>query len=198
MNYLQEDYRPANIEFDVANSSEIVPDNLGTYKSAQEAAEFIDVNMIGINQKITAVRFMDHYEKSEKRKEYQELLEDKLPLVERDLMKATSAFEEAKKILNEAKEYVNATTNEAKALAIEVKRGIKEISLDYQFTWRVPFNGRYFYYTYMDGSLKLCKISDMPEYEKMDLYNAMNRNDQFFNDNFGKESKELKAESVNE
>ena len=184
MNYLKVDYRPTVIEFDVANNSNVVPDNLGIYPSAQEASEFIAKNLTGINHKLTVSRFMDHFEKSELRKEYQEILEDKMPMVERDLMKATGAHEEAKRKLTEAKEYVNATTNEAKALAVEVKRGVKDVCLDDMYTWRVPFDGRYYFYTYMDGMIKLCKIADIPEYEKMDLYNAMNRNDQFFNDNF--------------
>lgn len=179
-----EDYRPVNIEFDVANSS-IVPDNLGQYENSQKALEFISKNIVGINQKVTVNRFMDHVEKIELRKEYSDLLENKLPILERDLMKASSVFEQAKKDLADAKEYVNATTNEAKALAVEVKRGTKEISLDDMFTWRVPFEGRYYFFTFIDNQIKLCKISDIPEHEKMDLYNAMNQNDEFFNANFG-------------
>lgn len=187
MSYLlkNEEYRPSVIEFAVSNNSEVVPDSLGSYNSAQEAVEFMAKHLTAINQKCTVSRFMDTYEKRLLREEYQEILEDKMPMVERDLMKATGAYEEAKKRLTEAKEYVNATTNEAKALAMQVKRGVKDITLDDLYTWRVPFNGRYWFYTFMDGVIKLCRVTDIPEYEKGDLWNAMNRNDGFFNDNFG-------------
>jgi hypothetical protein len=174
-----ENYRPANIEFDVANSS-IVPDNLGYFESAKEATEFIHSKMTAVNQKLTVCRFMDNFEKNEIRKEYSELLETKLPFLEKELQKAAAVYAQAKKEQAEAQEYVNATTNEAKALAVDVKRGLKDISLDDQFSWRVPFESRYFYFTFIDNQIKLCKIADIPEYEKADLWNAMSNNEAFF------------------
>jgi len=123
---------------------------------------------------------MDHFEKTEIRKEYSELLEAKLPFLEKELQKASAKLAEIKKEYNEAVEYVNATTNEAKALAVEVKRGVKDISLDDQFSWRVPFEGRYYFFTFIDNQIKLCKISDIPEHEKADLWNAMSNNEAFF------------------
>lgn len=179
------DYRPKNIEFDVANSS-IMPENLGEYKTADEAIQFIHKNVVGINQRITVSRFMDNFEKTELRKEYQEILELKMPILEKDLQKATHEFEEAKKKLADAKELVNATTNEVKAIANDVKRGLKDIQLDDQFTWRIAFECRYFFYSYIDKQIKLAKIQDIPEHEKQDLFNVMSKNEEFFNDNFGK------------
>ena len=183
MNNAEIFYRPANIEFDVANSSN-VPDNFGTFENEKAANEFIGKNLIGINQKISVNRFMDNFEKQELRKEYQEMLELKMPLLERELMKATAAFQEAKKNLADAQEIVNATTNEVKALANEVKRGIKVMELDDQFTWRIPFMGKFYYFTYIDKQLKLCKINDIMEHEKQELFNASYQNETFFNDNF--------------
>lgn len=183
----KEFYRPANIEFDVANSSQC-PDNFGLFENEKSVNEFIGKNLIAINQGISVNRFMDNIEKTELRKEYQDLLELKMPLLERELMKATAAYEEAKKELADAKELVSATTNEVKTLAIEVKRGTKSIELDSQFTWRVPFNGRFYFYTYIDKNLKLCKISDILEYEKQEIFNASYQNEEFFNNNFPAEN----------
>lgn len=178
---MNEDYRPATIEFDVANSSPLIPESLGVFENAQKAAEFMAKNLTAINHKLTAVRFMDNTEKILLRKDYQSLLEDKLPALERDFQKVTGIYEVAKKVLGDAKEACSATTNEAKAIAVEVKRGLKDITLDDQYTWRVPFMGRYFFYTFIDGQVKLCKVQEIPEWEKQDLFNAMNTNEGFFN-----------------
>jgi hypothetical protein len=203
MNKTAEFYRPANIEFDVANSS-VVPDNFGTFENEKAANEFIAKNLIGINQKISVNRFMDNFEKNELRKGYQEMLELKMPLLERELMKATAAHAEAKKNLADAQEIVNATTNEVKALANEVKCGVKVIDLDDRFTWRIPFDGKFHFFTYIDKQLKLCKISEILEHEKQELFNASYRNESFFNGAAEpeiaeeKEVKKSKAKSTNE
>ena len=174
-------YRPVNIEFQVANSnSEIVPDFLGKFETLNAAAEFIATNLVGINSRITVNRFMDQYEKSQLRTEYQELLEDKMPIVERDFMRAKADYDAAKVKLSEAQEFLGSVITEAKKLATQVKRGVVEISLDDIATWRVPYDNRYYYYTYIDGILKLAKIADIPDYEKNDLFNSMTKNDQFF------------------
>jgi len=148
--------------------------------------------MVGINQKITVSRFMDNREKTDLRKEYQDILELKMPLVEKELQQASYEYEKAKKALADAKEMVNATTNTVKALANEVKLGIKDITLDDNYTWRVPFEGKYYFYTFMDLQLKLAKVSIIPDYEKTDLYNSMTTNEEFFHGNFGT-SEEIKA-----
>jgi hypothetical protein len=175
----EENYRPSNIEFDIVSNGDI-PENLGYFESSKEAIEFIASKLTAVNQKITVPRLMDNFEKNEIRKEYSELLETKLPFLEKELQKASVKFAEAKREFEEAKEYVNATTNEAKALAVDVRRGVKDISLDDQFTWRAAFDGRYYFYTFIDNQLKLCKVSDIPDFEKQNLWNAMAENGRFF------------------
>jgi hypothetical protein len=174
-----ETYRPANIEFDVANSS-IVPDNFGQFETENEAFDFIHKHLTAINQKISVNRFMDNFEKKELRGHYADILENKLPIIERDLMIAEQAFNEAKVNLTNVKEMYNATVNECKMLASTVKKGVKEMNLDDQYTFRVPFDGKYFFITFIDKQVKLCKISDIPSFEKQDLYNAMAVNGDYF------------------
>lgn len=173
-------YRPSNIEFDIETSVN-VPMCLGEFENEKEVNKFIAENLIGINQAITVKRFMDSVERSQLRKDYQELLELKLPLLERDLNKANAAYNEAKSALSNAKELVNATTNEAKAIALEVKNNVKDIKLDDQFTWRVPFGDKFYFYTYIDKKLQLCKVSDIQSWEKSELFNASYQNEKFFN-----------------
>lgn len=175
---LKESYRPANIEFNTDGGS--VPMNLGIIFPDQTAANlFIAKNFIAMNTKVRAQRFMDNFEKNEIRKEYQDLLEQKIPLLERELMKAKSAFDEAKKHYADATEYVSASTNEAKALAVEVRRGVTEMELDDMTTWRVPIGDRYYYFTYIDQQIKLCKVQDIPFHERQEIFNAMTKNEEF-------------------
>lgn len=186
-------YRPAYIEFDVANSYQFIPDTLGKFENAQQATEFIAKNLTATNSKMAANRFMDNFEKNELRKSYQAILEDKVPLVERELANATIELENAKKAHKDSTEYYNATINEARSIANEVKKGIKKMELDQQFTWRVPYDGKYFFYTYIDKQLKLCKVQEIPEHEKMDLFNSMHNNDLFFREGISKGTDEISS-----
>jgi len=178
------DYRPANLEFDFPNNT-IVPDDLGTFETAKEVALFVHDNMTAVCKQLTVLRLMDHVEKQELRKEYQDLLEQKLPMQQKDLQKATNEYEEAKKKLSEAKTSVSATMTEIQLLGVQVKRGEKEMTLDEQFTYQVPFENQYMYFSYLDKRLRLVKIKDIPEQEKQDIWAKMSVNDAFFNDNFG-------------
>lgn len=172
-------YRPSNIEFDI-DTSVSVPDCLGIFENEKEVNKFIAENLVGINQAATVNRFMDSVERAQLRKDYQELLELKLPLLERELNKANAVYNEAKAALSNAKEIVNATTNEAKSIALEVKNNVKTIKLDDQFTWRIPFGDKFYFYTYIDKKLQLCKVADIQSFEKSELFNASAQNEKFF------------------
>lgn len=177
---LTSDYRPANIEFDVDGGQ--LPMTLGiVFESANDAVQFMGRNLIGIGIKVRANRYMDGVEKNEIRREYQELLEQKIPMLEKELAKAKAELDAAKKAFGDASEHVSATTNEAKALAVEVRRGTKEMELDDSFTWRIAVGDRYYFYTFIDKQIKLCKVQDVPFHERQDLYNATTNNADFFN-----------------
>lgn len=176
-----ETYRPANIQFNVDGNK--MPENLGfQFNTAAEAAQFFGKYISGISSKVRASRFMDNYEKKMIREDYQQLLEQKIPMLERELMKAKTALDEAKKTFNDASEAVSATFNEAKSLALEVKRGIVEMELDDLFTWKVPVGDKYYFYTFIDNQIKLCKVVDIPFHEKTEIFNVMQNNEAFFAD----------------
>lgn len=179
-----ENYRPAVVEFDVAHDGSNVPETFGAFETAEEASKFLGKNFMSINQALTVSRHMDQKEKIELRREYNELLENKLPIYEKELSQVTQEFNEAKKKVSNATEMVNATITEARSLAYEVKRGLVEIKLDDMFTSRIPYRGRYYFFTYMDKQLKLCAIRDIPEHEKTDIWNAMASNDEAIDTNF--------------
>jgi hypothetical protein len=178
-----ETYRPATIEFDVAHDGSNIPETFGEFDSAEDAAKFLGKNFTAINHAITVARYMDQREKTDIRKEYNEILENKLPIFEKELSAVTQEFNEAKKKVNNSTEMVNATISEAKALAAEVKRGLVDIQLDDLFTSYIPYRGRYYFFTYIDKQLKLCAIRDIPDSEKNDIWNSMAANDEMIDTN---------------
>ncbi len=185
----EETYRPVNIQFDVATDDTIVPETLGKCDTEEEVNGLLS-NVTAVNQSLTVCRHMDNLEKTQLRENYNEILEIVLPRHEKELVQATQVLEQAKKAEKEAKERVNAAMSEVKGLAYQVKRGLVEMQLDDKYTHRIPYHGRYYFFTYIDQELKLCKIQDIPEHEKGELYNAMAKNDEFFDTNFGNGSTE--------
>jgi len=179
MQNLLSGYTPKHVEFDVKDSD--LPINLGTFNDLKEVNEFLkESKILSINQSNSAYRFLDNTEKNIMRKEYSEMLELKLPIVESELKKAERAFNEAKRNLAEAKEMVNATLNEIKAIANEVKGGIKLVNLDDLTTFKVPYKDKYYYYTYISGELILALITDIPEHEVDEIFNLMHNNEEYF------------------
>lgn len=185
MKLKDENYRPAHIEFNVADDGLGMPETFGEFETAEDAAKFIGGSLVSVNQGITVSRHMDFKEKVELREEYQEVLENKLPIEERKHVQSQQSLAEAKKREKDCGDMVNATIMEATSLAAEVKRGLKEMNLDENYTSRIAFKGRYYFYTYMDKRLTLCKIQDIPVNEKGEIFNSMCANEEFIENNFG-------------
>jgi len=180
-----EDYRPAYIEFDVATDGSLMPENFGSFDSAEEAAKFMGGNMVVINQSLTVNRHMDNFEKKELRENYNHLLENVLPVNENNLSLATSRLSDAKKVHADAVAMVDATLAETKIIAAEVKRGLKEITLDDSMTYKIPYKGRFYIYTYIDKTVRLVAIRNIPEHERGELFSQSASNEVFIDTNFG-------------
>jgi len=87
--------------------------------------------------------------------------------------------------MTDCQELVNATVTQVKSLAYTVKRGLIDMRLDDLFTSRIPYKGRYYFFTYIDGQLRLCAIRDIPEEEKSEIWNVMAANEEFIDKKFG-------------
>lgn len=187
-------YRPMHIEFDVAHDGSEMPETFGEFTTDKDMLQFVNDNLVAVPYPITVARHMDNYEKNQLRKEYNNILENIMPTLEKRLSNANIEYEEAKKKLKDAQELVNSEFTKSKELAREVKRGLVEMNLDEQFTYRVAFRGRYYIYTYIDKEFKLCKIKDIPESEKTEIWNSMTKNEEFVNLYFSKQAQpELEA-----
>ena len=173
-----ENYRPAVIEFTA--DSQDVPKTLGSFKKAEEAQKFINEKFIAVPLPVDTERVMDDYEKDSLRWKYINELEVVLPEYETKYQQACIASETAKEAEKKAKEMVTASRNYVETLSREARAGVVDISLDQAFTWQIPFNGNYYYYTYMDGKLQLAKVQAIPDHQKGDIFNANERNSLFF------------------
>lgn len=178
-------YRPTHIEFNVAHDGSNMPENMGKFETAEEMNKFLGGNLTMVNQPVTVMRYMDNKEKKDLRDKCQETMEDLVPHFEQKLKEADLGLVEAKKEQKDAEERYNSAIADAKDLAREAKIGLKDMRLDDRFTFRVPYNGNYYFYTWVDKELRLCLIRPIPDTEKQDLYNAMANNEAWVDKNFG-------------
>jgi hypothetical protein len=179
-----EDYRPANIEFNCSPDGTNVPSILGQFENAEEASKFIGSNFTALNRGVTVSRHMDAFEKKTCRDDYQDVLENLVPVYEKELSAAEMALLNAKEGLKNAQEAYDFTIGRAKTLAAEAKRGLKDVILDEKYTWRIPYGGRFYFFTYIDGSLKLCLIREIVESEKGEIWTQMAANEEFIDREF--------------
>ncbi|GEM_PF-6415131 len=177
------DYRPPHVEFDIEHDG-TMPETFGEFADAKAASQYIADHLVAINQGVTVSRFMDAKEKKQLREEYNNILEQLVPTLEAKLADKLKELSEAKKAEKEATEQVNAANTAARDLARDVRRGTKDMKLDELFTWRIPYKGRYYFYTYIDGQLRLCKERDILEKERAELYTTMADNEDFIDTNF--------------
>lgn len=175
---LIKDYTPDYIDFGVETNE--VPTILGEFETPEQAKQFIVENFIAMNQKLETTRLMDDYEKEAIRNEYERELEENIPIYEKELLLKSMELEKAKDEEKQAKEVVSACMHKIKTLSAEVKKGITEINLDASVTYEIPFNGNYYYYTLINGELKLAKIKEIPEFQKGEIFNSSERNKEFF------------------
>ncbi len=172
-------YRPAHIEFQVAHDGSNMPESFGGFETPEDMMKAIGSKLIAVNVALTCNRHLDQKEKIDMRDSYQKLLEDIVPVYEKRWSEAEIAFTSAKKALKDAEENYNAEIAKTKELAQKVKRGLTEMDLDEKYTFRIAYNGNYYFYTWIDKQLRLCLIRSIPEFEKQDLFNAMASNEQY-------------------
>lgn len=129
----------------------------------------------------TAERELDDYEKQVIRKEYCDLVENEVPKRELELVDAKSA---AKETVKGAKDRLIAIQQQVKDLAYQVKRGIREVELP-KNTVRLPLNGHYLYYAWVNGQCRLVRVDKIPEWESQQLFSNYATNRQAFRDVLG-------------
>jgi hypothetical protein len=181
---MNEDYRPAVIEFNVATDGTNVPVSLGEFETPEDAAKFVGANFTSLNRGVTVSRHMDAYEKKSTREDCADIMENLVPVYEKELSAAETALTNAKTALKSAEEAYNFTIGRAKTLASEAKRGLRDYICEEVYTSRIAYKGRYYFFTYVDKQLKLCLIREIPESEKTEIWNQMAGNEEFIDKEF--------------
>ncbi|TDO68852.1 hypothetical protein EV143_11836 [Flavobacterium chryseum] len=171
-------YLPAVIEFTAKTSD--VPESLGTFETPEDVQKFMSENFIAMPKQIETNRLLDEYEKDHIRNDYMTELEENLPIYQNQHLERARETEIAKEAEKRAKETVSASFSKIEALSKEVKKGVTEMNLDPATTYEVALNGNYYYYTWLNGELKLAKIKKIPDHDLSDLFNSSERNKTFF------------------
>lgn len=181
-----ENYRPGKIKFLIED--ETVPKSLGKFKDGDEVRAFVGTNLLAMQSKLKTMRYMDEYEIQQLRNECSVELEENLPELQNKLGKAKLALEQAKQSVKDAEELYNAKLTEIKTLAGKAKRGTTEMTLDQLFTWEVVYNGKRYYFTYVDNELQLADVLPLDLMEQDDLISTSEKNKEYF--------EKLKSESA--
>ena len=179
MEIVKKDYIPSILEFKLPEDV-IIPKTLGNFKTEDEAREFVAKTFVATQIKVDATRFMDDHEKEELREDYQNELENVLPELEMNAFEKHLAADQAKAEAKNADDRVSASNTKVRDLAKEVKGGVKTIALDNKNTWRIPLEGKYYYVTFINNTLSVAKVMDIPDDERNDLLNSMNSNEAAF------------------
>ena len=172
------EYLPDSVQF-VLNQepSESIPESLGEFKTVKEVQKFFNENQfITLNPIIEVTRLMDEVEVNDLRGEYISELEESLPELKRNAANASAEFESAKNHLKAQYERVSAAETKVQMLVDEINAGTKEMNPEQSKTFEVAYKNQYLYYTLINGSLKLCKIKDIPDYEKSEIFNSAEAN----------------------
>lgn len=173
------EYLPSKIIF-VLNEdllTESFPESFGKFKTVKEIQKFLQShNFITLNPKLEVTREMDEIEVNDLRSMYINELEEIIPELERNALIAQTNFDNAKKHLSEQKERVSASHTKVDMLISEINEGTIGMALDQSRTFELAFQDKYLYYTLINGELVLCHVKNIPEYERGDMFNSTDAN----------------------
>lgn len=161
-----------DIKFDV--TSDQYPEVLFEGENEKEIISFIANSGIVFNSVgVTAQRMLSEFEISEIRGNYIHLMEDVEPILTNELFDKT---EEQKKIVNEAKDKLQACKTQIHDSVSQVKRGTVDYEVGNNHTYRIAIDGKYLFYANIENRLMLVKISNIPECNDADLFDAQDTN----------------------
>lgn len=129
-----------------------------------------------------AIRLLDSYEKASLRSNYSELMEDEQPQLEEQLANIEA---DCKQITKEAKDKLQAVITQIRDLVYQVKRGDKEVDLPTDSTVRMPLDGHYLYYAWINGMFQLCRVDKIPSWDEQSLFANQETNKEAFREVLG-------------
>lgn len=176
------DYQPEQPEFKLPSGvrfPRVIFEGAENYADIQKhlSGKFITESLRGAK----ATRYLDEYEKSSIRANYGELLEDEQPILEQEL---ETVREACKKKVKEAEDRLQAVRTQIKDLVYTVKSGVKDYDLPNEGV-RLPLDGHYLYYAWINDSFRLVKVEPIPAWDKDNLFNQLEANRAAFKEVLG-------------
>lgn len=187
------DYRPDEINFVLGDEvKERFADVLTLFEGADDVNKVIEKVNEYFNAEFptneVARRYIDDYEKQNIREEYNAIVEDELPVAEREQL---DAIDQAKRIKKEADDNLLSVRNRIKELAARVSDGKEDFKLSTKNTFRIAVNGYYLTYSWVDGQVKLVKAEIVPKWDKDKIWAQEDRNRNGMKELFGIEFPEV-------
>jgi hypothetical protein len=151
---------------------------------------------VAVQQKnVIANRVMDAEEISEIRAEYGEIAETNLPELHDELSNLEAKFKYDKKQL-EAE--ISAANTKFKDLVSFAKKGIKDLPLEMDNTFRISVLNHYLFYTWINDRFELALVQEIPSHEKFDIFNSVEKNREVFEElGYALPEIEIKDDRVN-
>lgn len=148
-------------------------------KDIEHVKELIaESGFVAVQQKdVIANRVMDNDEISEIRGRYGEIAENELPELYQELGELEAKFKSDKKQL-EAQ--ISAANTQFKDLVSYAKRGIKDLPLEMDKTFRISVVNHYLYYTWVNDRFELALVQEIPSHQKYDIFNSVEKNKEVF------------------
>ena len=162
------DYRPDEIDFVLSDEvKERFGEVLHLFDGADDVEKVIDKVNEYFNAEFptneVARRFIDEYEKQNIREEYNQIVEEELPVAEAEQL---DAIDRAKRIKKEADDNLLSVRNRIKELAARVTDGKEDFKLSSKNTFRIALAGHYLTFSWVDGRVVLAKASKVPDWDK--------------------------------
>lgn len=130
----------------------------------------------------TAVRYLDDFERCAIRANYGELLEDEQPKLEAQLDEIKA---KAKAQVKDAEDKLQACNTQIRDLVYQVKKGDKEVDLPADSTVRIPIDGYYLFYAWVNEEFRLVRADKIPSWEEQTLFANQETNKKAFKEVLG-------------
>lgn len=176
-------YAPVQPEFKLPKSVSFPRVIFEGAKSMDEIRKFLSGRFIAESiSNGKAIRLLDSYEKASLRANYSELMEDEQPKLEDQLADIEA---NCKQLTKEAKDKLQAVITQIRDLVYQVKRGDKEVDLPSDSTVRIPLDGHYLYYAWINNQFQLCRVDKIPSWDEQSLFANQETNKEAFREVLG-------------
>lgn len=169
-------------------------------RTSEEAYKMLAEHFVYLSTGATVDRKLTEEEIAEIRCNYTNLVENERVEAKNELMSVLANNDALKKKMKadqEAAESVLAgVETEIDDHIRMIKRGVTDMSLDAETSFRMAANGKYFYYTWTGQGFSLAKVESIPPAQKGELFSMQDKNQEALTALFGIAFGEARFEEV--